>query len=57
MTNLNNGAIATDLDAYSDSAHLMALGYTMCHIETWHEHDTTCVIWDAPKISELGLPF
>jgi hypothetical protein len=57
MTQLSNGAIATDLDAYNDSAHLTALGYTVRQIETWHKHDTTCIIWDAPKISVSGLPF
>jgi hypothetical protein len=57
MTHLNNGTVATDLDARSDNAHLTALGYTVRHIETWHEHDTTCIIWDMPEFSEAELPF
>ena len=57
MTQLSNGTVATDLDAHADNAHLTAQGYTVRHIETWHENDTTCIIWDAPQITEADLPF
>ena len=57
MTQLSNGTAATDLDAHVDNAHLTAQGYTVRHIETWHENDTTCILWDAPQITEADLPF
>lgn len=57
MTHLSNGTVATDFDAHSDNAALAAHGYTIRHIETWHEHDTTCIVWDPPEITEADLPF
>jgi hypothetical protein len=58
MTHLDNGTIATDLDAHDDNATLSAEGYTIRHIETWHRDiDRTCIVWDAPEISEADLPW
>ena len=48
MTHLSNGTVATDLDAHDDNAALAAQGYTIRHIETWHDLDHTCIVWDAP---------
>ena len=57
MTHLSNGTVATDIDAQIDNAALTEQGYTIRHIETWHDHDTTSIIWDAPEIAEADLPF
>lgn len=57
MTHLNNGQIVTDIDATDDNAALTAQGYSIRHIETWHAHDTTCIVWDAPEIVEADLPY
>ena len=57
MTHLNNGTVATDLDATDFNAALTAQGYTIRHIETHHDLDTTCIVWDAPEINETDLPF
>ncbi|MEO8716415.1 MAG: hypothetical protein ABI369_15530 [Acetobacteraceae bacterium] len=57
MTHLSNGTVATDLDAHDDNATLTARGYTIRHVETWHDHDTTCIVWDAPRISDADLPY
>ena len=57
MTNLNNGTVATDIDANDDNTRLSAQGYTIRHIETWHDQDQTCIIWDAPDLTEADLPY
>ena len=57
MTQLSNGTIVTDIDAAHDNAALTAQGYTIRHIETWHDQDTTCILWDAPRITEADCPF
>ena len=57
MTQLSNGTIVTDIDAVHDNAALTAQGYTIRHIETWHDHATTCILWDAPAITEADCPF
>jgi hypothetical protein len=57
MTQLSNGAIVTDIDATHDNNALIAEGYTIRHVETWHNHDTTCILWDAPQITEADLPY
>ncbi len=60
MTLLRNGNIATDLDAHHDNAQLTAQGYTVRHVETFHFQpgvNDTCIIWDAPAITEADLPF
>lgn len=58
MTKLSNGTVATDLDNHSDNRNLLDQGYTVRHIETYHrDTDDTCIIWDAPSISETDLPY
>jgi hypothetical protein len=57
MTRLSNGTVVTDLDAPSDHADLINRGYTIRHIETWHDIDHTCIVWDAPQIAEADLPY
>ncbi len=57
MTQLSNGTIVTDIDAAHDNTALTAKGYTIRAIETWHDHDTTCILWDAPAISDADCPF
>jgi len=57
MTQLSNGTIVTDIDATHDNTALTAQGYTIRHVETWHNHDTTCILWDAPQITETDLPY
>ena len=39
MTKLSNGTIVTDLDAHDDNLSLSQRGYSIRHIETWHDHD------------------
>ena len=58
MTHLSNGSVATDIDAHDDNAALSAQGYTIRHIETYHrDTDMSCIVWDAPAITEADLPF
>ena len=57
MTLLSNGTVATDIDAHDDNAELTAHGYTIRHIETWHTANQTCIVWDAPEITEADLPY
>ena len=57
MTQLSNGTIVTDIDAAHHNDALTAQGYTIRTIETWHDHDTTCIHWDAPKITDADVPF
>ena len=59
MTHLDNGLIATDLDARDDNAALTAQGYTIRHIETWHRDgdSESFVVWDPPEITEADLPY
>jgi hypothetical protein len=58
MTHLDPGAIVTDLDTHEDNAALTAQGYTIRHVETWHgDFDHSCVVWDAPEITEADIPF
>ncbi len=58
MTKLGNGTIVTDLDAAADNAVLTQRGYSIRHIETWHDHDNQSFIhWDPPEITEADLPF
>jgi hypothetical protein len=57
MTQLSNGTVATDLDAHADNVALTAQGYTIRHIETWHDQGATCIIWDAPAVTEADFPY
>ena len=58
MTELSNGTIVTDLDAHDDNLSLSRGGYTIRHIETWHERDNQSFIhWDTPELTEADLPY
>jgi hypothetical protein len=57
MTQLSNGMIVTDIDAAHDNAALTAQGYTIRAIETWHDIDATCILWEAPAITDAECPF
>jgi hypothetical protein len=58
MTHLSNGTVATDIDAHDDNTALSAQGHTIRHIETYHrDTDMSCIVWDAPAITEADLPF
>ena len=57
MTHLLNGTVATDLDNDSDNRRLAEQGYTVRHIETWHEQNQSCIVWDAPTLTEHDLPY
>ena len=57
MTHLSNNTVATDLDAHDYNATLTAQGYTIRHIETYSDHNHSCIIWDAPELSDADCPF
>jgi hypothetical protein len=57
MTQLSNGTIVTDINAAQDNKSLTVQGYTIRAIEAWHNHDTTCILWDAPEITAVDCPF
>ena len=57
MTRLSNDTIVTDIDATHDNTALTARGYTVRAIETWHDRDTTCILWQAPAITEADCPY
>jgi hypothetical protein len=56
MTRLADGTVVTDIDS-DDNAHLINAGYTIRHIETWHDQGQSCIAWDAPQITEADCPF
>jgi hypothetical protein len=57
MTRINHNTIATDRNDDATSAQLLARGYTIRHIETWHRegHDDSTIVWDT--LSEADLPY
>ena len=57
MTHLSNNTVATDLDAHTTNSTLTAQGYTIRHIETYEDVNHSCIIWDAPELSESDLPY
>jgi hypothetical protein len=58
MTHLSNGTIVTDIDAHDDNLSLSQRGYTIRHVETWHERDKQSFIhWDAPELTEADFPY
>ena len=59
MTILTDGAIVTDIDAHTANLSLLQDGYSIRHIETWHRngYDDTCIVWDAPPITEADVPY
>ena len=38
MTEMSDGTIVTDIDNRADNYRLTSRGYTIRHIETWHDH-------------------
>ena len=56
MTHLGNGTVATDLDDTDTNIALMAQGYAIRHIETYPDHGS-CIVWDAPAVTEADLPY
>ncbi len=60
MTNLANGTVATDLHNVSQSRILLDQSYSIRHIETYHDRDIvgiSCIVWDAPDLTEADLPY
>ena len=58
MTQLHDGTVVTDLQADADNAGLLAQGYTIRHIETWHgQEEQSFIHWDGPAITEADLLF
>lgn len=57
MTKVDNGQIVTEIDATDDNAKLTTQGYSIQHIETWHAHGVTCIVWDAPEGTAADCPF
>ena len=58
MTRLTNSTVVTDLDARRDNDALIAQGYTIRHVETWHrDTDQSCIVWDAPELSDTDIPY
>ena len=57
MTELSNGTIVTDIDAHDDNLDLSQRGYSIRHIETWHERDnqpsSTGTRQNSPKPTSL----
>jgi hypothetical protein len=46
------------LSPHDDNLSLSQRGYSIRHIETWHEQDNqTFIHWDAPKLTEAELPY
>lgn len=39
-----------------DNDQLVCEGYTVRHIETWHDHDAARIVWDAPALTDADLP-
>lgn len=57
MTKVDNGQIVTEIDATDDNAKLTTQAYSIQHIETWHAHGVTCIVWDAPEGTAADCPF
>ncbi len=58
MTHLANGTVVTDIHNDTANHSLASQGYSVRHIETYHDHDDQSFItWDSPQISEADLPY
>ena len=58
MTQLSNGTVATDLDAHDDNAALSRAATPSATSRPGTNSDNqTCIVWDAPEITEADLPF
>ena len=46
------------LSPHDDNLSLSQRGYSIRHIETWHEQNNqTFIHWDAPELTEADLPY
>lgn len=58
MTRLDDGTLVTDRNADLINEQLLAAGYSVRHIETWHAHErASFVVWDTPALTEADLPY
>ena len=58
MTFLANGSIVSDLDNSTVNQNLADQGYSIRHIETFHDQDEQSFItWDAPALFDDDLPY
>lgn len=58
MTHLSNGNIVSDLDNSTINQSLADQGYSIRHIETFHDQDNQSFItWDAPDLCDQDIPF
>ena len=58
MTRLDDGTLVTDRNADLINEQLLAAGYSVRHIETWHALDgASFVVWDTPPLTEADLPY
>ena len=57
MTQIDQNTCATDLDDQAANGSLTEQGYTIRHIETWHDLGHSCIVWDAPPITDADCPF
>ena len=58
ITHLANGTTVTGLHSSIDNQLLAMKGFTVRHIETFHDQDDESFItWDAPDITEADLPY
>jgi hypothetical protein len=57
MTRIDHNTIATDRNDDAANAQLLASGYSIRHIETWHRdgHDISTIVWDV--LSTEDLPY
>ena len=49
MTHLSNGITTSKLNDPIAALLLSNRGYTIRHIETHHDTDTTLIVWDLPE--------
>ena len=57
MTQLSN-VITSRTFTPTTTPPLSQRGYSIRHIETWHEQDNqTFIHWDAPELTEADLPY
>ncbi len=56
MTRLADGTFVTDINSEINRL-LTNAGYTIRHVETWHAVGQSCIVWDAPQLSEVDIPF
>ena len=57
MTHLDDGTVVTDFIAQDENTRLTAAGYTIRHVETWHDDHSSYIVWDAPELTEADCPY